>query len=413
MTTDPMLAFIEATGQVVQDYRPTGAAGGAWLHPTPGIELIFDRATGSLCRLSVGAGTAGSSWQLSDPAATFLTAHFGDSAVQLVRQIGGRRHTRGALRAQIEASGALSGLARTRTARATSPVPASPWWDAQEAQLALEAGLEPVARAAAVRAIRSLATIELPAVTERQVTAAYAAAELVRTEDAAGAARVRAAVAAAVVQSLDHYVSSRPATAHPDRSQSGPVLGLNWALDLTVVPPGTFLPALSAEDDLLVAPGPESGTVTVTVRLAPGADPDLLGRCRARVVVPAERRVLSQEPLSPDGRVAVAELAVPRSVAELRGAWIEVVDDDRRPVRSTALRLIKRALRGADAALRAGQEPRGLAPDLASAQWRALAAAQWQHAGADWLQAGDDVRARLASQPTLVSQPSIAEEVGW
>ncbi len=430
MTAEPMLTFVEASGQVVQQYLPTGAAGGAWLHPAQDIELIFDRAAGSLCTLSVSAGTAGGTWELSDPAATFLTTHFGNSAAQLVGRVAGRRRAAGRLKTQIEAGSALSALARLRTARATSPVPASPWWDAQEAQLALEAGLEPVARAAAVRAVRALATIELPAVTERQAAAAQTAADLARAEDAAAASAVRAAVAAAAVQNLDDYLASRPATGEPGRSagrgsggpgrlrsgwrpQGAPVPGLDWALDLTIVPPGMFLPALSARDDLLVAPGAKPGTATVSLRLAPGADPKVLGRCRARLVAPAERRVLSQGSFGRRGSLAVAELAVPRSASEQPGAWIEVVDGERRPVRSVTLRLFKRALRGADAALRAGQEPRGLAPDLTSTQWQALAAAQWRDSGADWLQAGDDIRARLAGQPALVSKPSIAEEVGW
>ena len=417
MTAEPRLTYIEATGQVVQDYLTTGAAGGAWLRPAPDIELIFDRVTGRLCRLTVFAGTPAADGTLTQRGAAFLAGHFGNDAPERVRRAASRRRPGAGLGPLADPGGALSALARLRAGRATSPVSSSPWWDAQEARLALEAGMDRAARAAAVRAARSLAQVELPAITDRQAAAALAAADLARPDDAAAARRVRARVEAAAELSVDEYLRSRPAAAARPAGRAGDPApdGISAALDLTMVPAGTFLPALTAGDDLLVRAGARPGTVAVTARPAADADRNVLRRCRARLVLPAERRVLSQGAFSWAGPVAVAELSLPPRTDGLRGAWIEVVGDEHRPVRSARMRLIKRALRAADAALRAARQPRGLAPHLTSGQWAELAAAGWRQSADDWRDAGDADRARLAGQagPETAPQQSIAEEAGW
>ncbi|HVT66651.1 MAG TPA: hypothetical protein VHF26_02805, partial [Trebonia sp.] len=58
----------------------------------------------------------------------------------------------------------------------------------------------------------------------------------------------------------------------------------------------------------------------------------------------------------------------------------------------------RRALRWADAALRAERAPRGLAPGATAGDWVALAAAAWDRSSRDWAAAGNSTRARLARQ---------------
>jgi hypothetical protein len=58
---------------------------------------------------------------------------------------------------------------------------------------------------------------------------------------------------------------------------------------------------------------------------------------------------------------------------------------------------IRRALRWADAALRAERAPAGLAPHSAHEDWTALAAAAWERCRRDWEAAGDADRGYLAA----------------
>jgi hypothetical protein len=99
--------------------------------------------------------------------------------------------------------------------------------------------------------------------------------------------------------------------------------------------------------------------------------------------------------------------------AALDALWVEVVDDERRPVRGTRLRHMRRALRWADAALRAASRPAGLAPGLTDEQWAWLAALAWDRCHSDWTAAGDAGRAALAAglsrHPVRWTRPYLAE----
>ena len=145
----------------------------------------------------------------------------------------------------------------------------------------------------------------------------------------------------------------------------------------------------------------------VEATLAPGADRDALSRCRARLVDPAVRRVLASAPFAEKGSRARAELRPPFPMDELKGTWVEVVDDDHRPVQSERSRRIRRALRWADAALRAEQHPAGLAPQFTSGDWVALAADAWEHCAGEWHVTGDADRAYLATRRLAVHRPSV------
>jgi hypothetical protein len=58
---------------------------------------------------------------------------------------------------------------------------------------------------------------------------------------------------------------------------------------------------------------------------------------------------------------------------------------------------MRRALRWADAALRAESRPNGLAPELSNEQWTRLAGLAWDRCRAEWEAAGDPGRAALAA----------------
>jgi hypothetical protein len=336
--------------QVTLEESPTGAAGGASLTPAPGVELVFDRADGRLAQVIVDAGEPGGPVVPGDPAVAYLGQVLGGRVAEAVRQapLGViRRVTRPA---QPAAIAALSRLARLDAARLTSPVPSSPLWAAEAAELARRAGWT-----------------ERAGGCERETTDVAAGLDIMR----------RGASAQAVA----------PAAGRPG----------GW-LDPGMVPAGIFRYGLTPESDLDIwVRGGARPLVIVEAMLAPGAGPDVLATCRARLVDSDARRVVAASPFRASALSGLRVQAGLPAPAGLSALWVEVVDDDRRPVRSTRLRRMRRALRWADAALRAGSRPAGLAPGLADEQWAWLAALAWERCRADWAAAGDTVRASLAA----------------
>jgi hypothetical protein len=171
--------------------------------------------------------------------------------------------------------------------------------------------------------------------------------------------------------------------------------------------------------------------IVVKVALLPGATPAHLAGCQARLVDAAGRRVLAAAALRfrmpPRGLErclpgapphAWAELLAPAGLGALArsgAAWVELVGDRRRPVDGTRLRRVRRALRWADAALRAESRPDGLAPGLSAEQWACLAALAWDRCRADWAAAGDPRRAAQAAACGTAARsalPFLAELTG-
>ena len=180
--------------------------------------------------------------------------------------------------------------------------------------------------------------------------------------------------------------------------------GTQWMLDPGMVPAGLFQFGLSPYSDLVVLRGGQD-RIVVEALLAPGADRRALSRCRARLVIPAVRRILAEAAFTVVGSKARAELRLPFRPDELAESWIEVVHDKRRPVRSATGHRIRRALRWADAALRAERAPAALDPAATRADWSALAAAAWDRCRIDWAAAGDADRAYLAARRQVVVDP--------
>jgi hypothetical protein len=359
-------------GQVILEGHPAGPAGEAGLVPVTGVDLAFDRGDGRLVRVVADAP--------DQTAAALLTRLFGPQATAVLDEVVTSAAEPGAPRARALSPepvlcAALSSLARLDAARDTSPAPRrSPWWAAEAAVLAEQAGLHDRARAEAGR-LRSGIVPHRPCTPGLDV--------------------------AAEVAELEKDSVRRP--------------GLHWVLDLALVPAGLFRPGLSPHSDLLVRYDGDAGFVAVEAMLAPGADVADAERCQVRLVDPAVRRILAQA----DGQVTEsrlrAQLRLPFPLDELDGAWIEVVEGPHRPVRGAKAHLIRRALRWADAALRAERAPAGLAPQSTAEDWTALSAIAWQRCRRDWAAAGDSARATAPPVPgAQVPGPAcLAEVLGY
>ena len=369
---DLTLSYEPDAGQVILEGRPAGPAGEAGLMPVAGVGLAFDRGDGHLVRVVAEAG--------DQAASTLLTRLFGPQAVRLLGEVVASPAEPGAPRPRALSPepvlrAALSSLARLDAARDTSPASRrSPWWAAEAAVLAEQAGLHDRAHAEAGR-LRGAIVPHRPCTPGLDV--------------------------AAEVEELE--------------KDSVRVPGLNWVLDPALAPAGLFRPGLSPHSDLLVRHDGGAGLVTVEAVLAPGADVTAAGRCQARLVDPAVRRVLAQADCHLTESRIRAELRLPFPLDELDKAWIEVIEGPHRPVRSAKAHLIRRALRWADAALRAERAPAGLAPQSTAGDWAALAAIAWQRCHRDWAAAGDSARAR--AQPAQGAQAPgpayLAEILGY
>ena len=349
-------------GQVILEGRPAGPAGEAGLVPVTGVDLAFDRGDGHLIRVVADAP--------DQTTAALLTRLFGPQAACVLDELVTSAAEPGArvpaLSPEPVPCAALSSLARLDAARDTSPAPRrSPWWAAEAAVLAEQAGLHDRARAETGR-LRSGIVPHRPCTPELDVAA-----------------------------EVEKDSVRRP--------------GLNWMLDLALVPAGLFRPGLSPHTDLLVRYEGGAGFVAVEAVLAPGADVADAGRCQARLVDPAVRRVLAQADCQLTESRIRAELRLPFPRDELDGAWIEVVEGPHRPVRSAKAHLIRRALRWADAALRAERAPAGLAPQSTAEDWTALSVIAWQRCRHDWAAALADA----AAKQRLTYRAYLAEVLGY
>jgi hypothetical protein len=362
-------SYVPETGEVILDGPPAGPAGEAGLVPVAGMELAFDRADGHLVRAIVDASTA--------PAMELVAKLFGRHAAGTLRDLAGRGDSARpqAISPAAGLSAALSSLARLDAARATSPVPASsPWWAAEAAVLAEQAGLRS----------RTLAEAGRASYTQRGG------------------------------RSNKFRQSGMDVAAEVANLQKNCLPGLYWVLDPGLTPPEVFRPGLTPYSDLRVRHDVGSGCVIVQATLAPGADHEAAGRWHVRLVDPsrpAQWRVLAESEFKVVGSRLLAELLPPDGSGE---TWIEVVDDPERPVRSSKAHRIQRALRWADAALRAERAPEGIAPKSTSADWAALSRIAWERCRLDWEAAGDYGRAAavLVSRMPVPGPVYLAEILG-
>lgn len=345
--------FERKAGQVICTGLPAGAAGEAFLTPFPGLDLAFDRAGGRLCRVVVQTVAPDGFVAVKEQVAAILTKLFGPAAPAIV--LGATTSPGRAprmLSARPGLTDTLSSLARLSAIRITSPVsPGSPSWAEEAAGLAAQAGLP-------------------------------ALAELMAGAPSAGSPPAPVQHVAAEAENLRRH-----------RSPSG----LQWLLDPGAVTEGVFQLGLSPRSDLDVWRERRPPGLVIEASLAPGAVHGALGSCQARLVDPGIRRIRAQAAFTVSGNRARAELRLPSLPRELPECWAEVVRDRQYPVRSLAGHRIRRALRWADAALRAERAPAGLDPTASADDWSALAEEAWHQCSLDWAAAGDADRAYLAA----------------
>jgi hypothetical protein len=406
---DLVPGFEPETGQVILEGLPAGAAGEAALMPAPGVDLAFDRADGRLCRVVVDTNNESGRVAVGEQPAAMLARLFHRDVLAAATGSGRGR----ALSPDPALCLELSRLARLDAARVTSPVTrSSPWWAAEAADLAERADLSARAAAEARRAVSGLAEIVAhQALPDQAYRTAAAVAGLAAADDPDAAGQLRDSLAARPGSPRAPGGLDLDAAAEVEglKKDQGGLPGLHWNLDPGLVPEGLFRPGLSPHSDLFVCTERGKDRVVVEAVRAPGAgSPDAacaaLERCRVRLVDPEVRRVLAQASFSPArceaaGQAGVrvrAELVLPFPPDDLHETWVEVVEGERRPVRSARGHRTRRALRWADAALRAERRPAGLAPRSTEGDWTALAAAAWERCQQDWECAGDADRAFLA-----------------
>jgi hypothetical protein len=343
--------------QITLEGPPPGPGGGASLTSIPGIELVFDRVGGRLSQVVVESGEPFGLVVPGEPVLAYLGRVLGDRVAAALRQAPYVPVPPVTPQPHRPAIAALSRLARLDSARRTTPVPWSPLWALEAADLAREC--------------------------QRPSTLVRGRPPLPSTPAAPWC----------------------PATAAPARKDL-----IGW-LDPSLVPPGVFRFGLSPDSDLDIRVRHDANLlISVEAKLAPGASRSASASCQVRLVDSDARRVLTVASFRPIGPRARAELSSPVVAGSL---WVEVVDDERRPVHGTQLRRLRRALRWADAALRAASRPVGLDPDRTDEQWAGLAALAWDCCRADWTAAGDFDRAaaaaRLAQHPVRWTRPYLAE----
>jgi hypothetical protein len=350
--------------QIMLRALPAGAAGGASLVPVPGVELVFDRASGRLSQLVADVADQSGAAEPSGALVAFVRTMFGDAAAAELRQALHLAVPHVTLRAAPDTAGALaalSQLARLCAARITSPMLSSPLWAVEAARLARQAAGPTPGRQrcdGAYRAVIDLLTAGPPPI---------------------------------CIVPAGRPPAGPVWDAEPRRSKRWPD---GW-LDPALAPVGVFRHGLSPESDLIVR---DTGTtLVIEAMLAGPTDVYALGRCRVRLVDSDARRVVATARFRSRGQRARAALPVSAGLSAPGPYWIEVVDDERRPVQGTRLRRVRRALRWADAALRAETRPAGLAPGLTAGQWVELAARAWDQCRTDWEAAGDADRAYLAA----------------
>ena len=396
MTNDRTLTltYDEDVDQVVLEGLPCGPAGEAGLSLAEGIELFFDCADGRLCKALIEAGEPGNPPAIGEPALAAVASLFGSRARAAVKRAPSRDGDPLTVAAEPQIMAAVSRLARLDAVRFASPIANSPLWAVEAAQLARQAGLAARVDAEARRAVNALEHAD-DASLVTLAAAADAIADLVQEVEPGLADRLRehAAVARSDESATAHHLRSQslamPDVAAVDAQRGGTSGGPPGWLDPRLIPPGIFQHALWPDAELTIRT--ETDGILVEARLVPGADHQVLAHCRARLVNPESRSVIGAAPFRSLGglrvRAEIQEWVPPGR------AWVEVVDDATRPVSSSQLHHIRRAMRWAEAALSAGRQ----ASRLADAEWVRLAASAWERCAEDWSIARDPDRAYLAA----------------
>lgn len=394
------LANDEDAGQVVLEGHPCGPAGEAGLTIADDIELFFDVTDGRLARVLIDAGEPRGTPATGAAALGAVVSLFGERARIIVQRARCKDGYPLTVIAEPQVTAAMSRLARLDAVRFASPFADPMPWAVEAAQLARRAGLTTRVNAEARRAVRALEH----ASNATLVMLAGDIADLVQDTgpDLASRLREHAGVSGPDGLATNHHrrVRSRaiPLAAGSRRNESDGPPG--W-IDPQLVSTGIFQHAWSPDAGLKIQAG--QGGVLVEARLVPHVDSAKLARCRARLVDPENRKVIASAAFEGLGdRWVQARISEP--VPPGGSIWVEVVDEEDRPVSSRQLRHIRRAMGWAQAALSANRQVH----DLADAEWVTLAAEAWGRCADDWSAAGDQDRAYLAARRRAALRPGTA-----
>lgn len=124
------------TAQITLEGAPAGPGGGASLAPVPGVELVFDRARGRLSQVVVEAGEPFGRVVPGEPALAYLGRLLGAPVAATLRQASYGTVPPVTVRPHPAVIAAVSRLAGLEAARRTTPVPCSPLWTMEAADLA-------------------------------------------------------------------------------------------------------------------------------------------------------------------------------------------------------------------------------------------------------------------------------------
>jgi len=387
---DPQIGAVVLTGEA------SGPAGVVDVEPVAGVVVSFDATTLAPCELLIEDKEDGDLGRLDLGVAGVCERLLGAKGFERLRKGLGNHRTvvDVSLSGERELWVGLARLARAAAVQVTDPVsPASPLWEAEEALLAHEAGLESLARRHAGRAVERLAGFVSRAPDALGDTRVREALEVVSGLVGPAAPEASAALVDALAGKLldPGQLEPRAERAPWPAGQGGaPAL----VLDATLLPERTFLFGADPSQDAVIEEA--EGSLSVWIRLHPWARRSVVESCRLRLVDRRRHEVLAEQPLTRVGSLAHASLALePAPFGEMD---LEIVEDGHVPVAGTSLARRRAALRYGDAALRAERRPTPLHPTWSASDWASEAARLWRESAAAWDDAGEEERARQAER---------------
>jgi len=403
--------FDDDLGQVVAAGLPTGAAGGVEISPAPGVTCTFDALTGAFSELVVDPAAGDNDGRSDSRRRDVLTWLFDTETTQAISDLAHRGEGLDVSIAPAHQA-LLHRLALLEDAEDTDPlVPDSPLWGTEEVFLAHRGKLGALAELHAVRTASRLAglieqrpdLLDVALGAEHVQDAAMLVANLVERHDPEAAEALRAGYSPAVEEHLEASVDEDrwlPALSGVLAGGVADGLAVPPQLDLLLLPEHTFRLGELPSADLVVHGN--SAELLVTAGLDRRARKSVVESCWARLVDPETKTVLDAAPFYLDrtdqGRptAATARLRINDADIDFHRTALEVVADRDRPVQSRALRHARRALRLANAALRAERRPHALHPGWDETGWSQHARNLWMRAGEQWSAADDTARAALA-----------------
>ena len=396
-------SFDDDLGLVMLRGVATGAAGAVEVDPAPGVLCSLDAVSGTVFEIAFVQDPKGG---VDAEVADLLTFLFGGNAASKLPALsrhGGEIDV--AIGSEVRSTLHLLGL--LEVAQSTDPVqPGSALWGAEAALVAHEGGLGVLARRIAAEVADPFAELLDEArwlrAEERIRQAALVVAALAEPAAPDASEVLRELVSPALFAEWEAAMgpgapSDRLLVRMAETELAEPGLSISAMLDGELVPPGLFVFGEDPGSDLAVRR--DADGLFVTVRLDRRAPRGAAERCVARIVEAASHRVLASGRLSradDDQTIAGARIEVGALPTDSRDLYLEIVDDEERPVAGPNLRHLRRAIRYGTSALRIERRARLLHPGWDEEDWSHKAALYWQATATEWAASGDAPRAAIA-----------------